>query len=103
MIQEIFIEGERVRYSILEKHVIAVLGQVYIYKVPTFEDLLHIVFLGLVDKKGLTFEMFRNMYNTGVVYTNKRKGQYSFFDVRALVRHRIKEINHRKKLSKVKK
>lgn len=103
MIQEIFIEGEAVKYSIQEKHVISVLGQVYIYKVPTFEDLLHIVFLGLSDQKGLRFEEFRNMYHTGVVYTSRRKGQYGLFEVRRLVRARIKEINLRTRAGRFRK
>lgn len=98
MIQEIFIDTDRVRYSIAEKHVIAVLGSVYIYKVPTFDNLLEIVFRGLTDQKGLTFEEFRYMYYTGIVRTSKKKGQYTFFMVRQLVMARVKEINRKAKL-----
>ena len=47
MKQELFMEGEKVSYSIQAKNVVSVLGKVYIYRKPTMEDILRIVWLGL--------------------------------------------------------
>ncbi|WP_262499256.1 hypothetical protein [Prevotella falsenii] len=39
-------------YSIQEKNVVSVLGRVYIYRKPTTEDVLQIVWMGLTSQKG---------------------------------------------------
>ncbi|WP_279054233.1 hypothetical protein [Hoylesella timonensis] len=57
MKQELFIEGEKVSYSIQTKNVVSVLGRVYIYRKATTEDVLKIVWMGLTSQKG--FELCR--------------------------------------------
>lgn len=53
MKQELYIKGEVVSYTLLVKHITAVLGKAYIYKVPTPEDVLRIVYRGLMRTCGL--------------------------------------------------
>lgn len=58
MKQELTIEGEKVSYSIQEKNVVSVPDRVYIYRKPTTEDVLKIVWMGLTSQKGLSFDDF---------------------------------------------
>ena len=54
MKKELYIKGEVVSYTLLTKNITAVLGKAYIYKVPTPEDVLRIVYRGLLRTCGLT-------------------------------------------------
>lgn len=95
MKQELTIEGEKVSYSIQEKNVVSVLGRVYIYRKPTTEDVLKIVWLGLTNQKGLSFAEFRKMHALGLVRMSRRRGQYTLGQVYWLVMGRVREINRR--------
>lgn len=97
MLQELFIDGERVRYSIQERHVVSVLGKVYIYQQPTVDDVLRIVHLGLTNQMGLRFDEFHEMYSSGRVWMSKKKGQYTLGMIYWLVVGRIREINRKGK------
>lgn len=62
------IKGEVVGYSLLSKHITSVLGRAYIYKVPTTEEVLKIVYRGLNRTCGLTLDEFVGGFNTGTVW-----------------------------------
>lgn len=85
MKQELFIEGEKVSYSIQTKNVVSVLGRVYIYRKATTEDVLKIVWMGLTSQKGLSFAEFRKMHALGLVRMSRRRGQYTLGQVYWLV------------------
>lgn len=73
------IKGEVVGYSLLSKHITSVLGRAYIYKVPTTEEVLKIVYRGLNRTCGLTLDEFVGGFNTGTVWMSKKKGQYTLW------------------------
>lgn len=93
MKQELYIKGEVIGYSLLTKHITAVLGTAYIYKTPTKEEVLGIVYRGLTRNCGLTQSEFIGGFNTGTVWMSKRKGQYTLWMIYGLLRGRIREIN----------
>lgn len=93
MKQELYIKGEVVSYTLLTKHITAVLGKAYIYKVPTPEDVLRIVYRGLMRTCGLTLDEFVQGFNSGTVWMSKKKGQYTLWMIYGLLRGRINEIN----------
>lgn len=93
MKQELYIKGEVVSYTLLTKHITAVLGNAYIYKAPTPEDVLRIVYRGLLRTCGLTLEEFVSGFNSGTVWMSKKKGQYTLWMIYGLLRGRINEIN----------
>ena len=95
MKQELFINGEVVSYTLQTKHITAVLGKAYIYKVPTPEDVLRIVYKGLLRTCGLTLEEFVVGYHRGSVWMSRKKGQYTLWMIYGLLRGRINEINKR--------
>lgn len=95
MKQELMIEGEKVSYSIQAKNVVSVLGRVYIYRKPTIDDVLKIVWLGLTNQKGLSFDEFRKLHALGLVRMSKRRGQYTLGMVYWLVMGRVREINRK--------
>ena len=94
MRQELYIKGEVVGYSLLSKHITSVLGRAYIYKVPTTEEVLKIVYRGLNRTCGLTQDEFVGGFNTGTVWMSKKKGQYTLWMIYGLLRGRIREINN---------
>ncbi len=93
MKQELYIKGEVVSYTLLTKNITAVLGKAYIYRVPTTEDVLKIVYRGLVRSCGLTLSEFVGGFNTGTVWMSKKKGQYTLWMIYGLLQGRINEIN----------
>ena len=93
MKQELYIKGEVVSYSLLTKHIEAVLGKAYIYKSPTTEEVLKIVYRGLTRTCGLTLSEFVGGFNTGTVWMSKKKGQYTLWMIYGLLQGRIREIN----------
>ena len=93
MKQELYIKGEVVSYSLLTKHITAVLGKAYIYKSPTTDEVLKIVYRGLTRTCGLTLGEFIGGFNTGVVWMSKKKGQYTLWMIYGLLQGRINEIN----------
>lgn len=93
MKQEIMIDGIPVSYSLNARNImLSVLGKVVIYKIPTFEDLQRIVYLGLTNNHGYTFSEFHDSYGRNI-YFSKDKNHYFFRQIRALVTKRIHEIN----------
>lgn len=64
-----------------------------IYKVPTTEEVLKIVYRGLNRTCGLTLDGFVGGFNTGTVWMSKKKGQYNRRMIYGLLRGRIREIN----------
>ncbi len=93
MRQELYINGEVVSYTLQTKHIESVLGKAYIYKSPTPEDVLRIVYRGLSRPCGLTLDEFVSGFNSGTVWMSKKKGQYTLWMIYGLLRGRIKEIN----------
>ena len=93
MKQELYIKGEVVGYSLLTKNITAVLGKAYIYRVPTSEDVLRIVYRGLLRTCGLTLDEFVSGFNSGTVWMSKKKGQYTLWMIYGLLQGRINEIN----------
>lgn len=93
MKQEVTISGEVVSYSLQTKHITTVLGKAYIYKTPTPEDVLRIVYRGLTRTCGLTQDEFVQGFSTGVVWMSKKKGQYTLGMIYRLLQGRINEIN----------
>lgn len=93
MKQELYIEGEVVSYTLLTKHIEGVLGKAYIYRQPTAEDVLKIVYRGLTRTCGLTLDEFVGGFNTGTVWMSKKRGQYTLWMIYGLLQSRIKEIN----------
>lgn len=64
-----------------------------IYKVPTTEEVLKIVYRGLNRTCGQTLDEFVGGFNTGMVWMSKKKGQYTLWMIYGLLRGRIREIN----------
>lgn len=69
MIQEINIRGMPVRYAVNTDNIIRVLGNISTIgslriaaRVPTFDETLHIIYLGLDHTYGYTLTDFRNAY-----------------------------------------
>lgn len=93
MKQELYINGEVVGYSLQTKHITSVLGKAYIYRVPTPEDVLRIVYRGLLRSCGLTQEEFVIGFRTGTVWMSKKKWQYTLWMIYGLLQGRINEIN----------
>ena len=93
MKQELYIKGEVVSYTLQSKHITAVLGKAYIYKVPTPEDVLGIVYRGLLRTCGLTLEELVSGFHSGTVWMSKKKGQYTLWMIYGLLRGRINQIN----------
>ena len=87
MKQELYVNGEVVGYTLQSRHITSVLGKAYIYRTPTPEDLLSIVY------RGLTQEEFVSGYHSGRVWMSKQKGQYTLWMIYGLLRGRIREIN----------
>lgn len=93
MKQELYIDGEAVGYSLLSKNVTRVLGDGYIYRLPSSGDVLRIVYLGLERNFGLTLDDFVSGYHSGRVIMSKRRRQYTLWMIYGLLRDRINEIN----------
>lgn len=93
MKQQITIDGQNVEYSIDTRNVLTVLGTVFISKQPTYDDILHIVYLGLKRNYGYTIHQFLAAVYKGDIYASKKRGQYPFSAVRWLVYARIRQIN----------
>lgn len=90
MKQELYINGEVVGYTLLTKNITGVMGKAYIYKSPTINEVLRIVFRGLDRTLGLTESEFISGF--GTVYMRK-KGQYTVWMIYGLLRGRINQIN----------
>lgn len=54
MKQALIINGTEVEYAVNTENVIAILGHVYIYRQPTYTDLLAIIYRGLKSTQGYT-------------------------------------------------
>lgn len=93
MKQELYIKGDVVSYTLLTKNILAVMGKAYIYKSPTPEDVLRIVYRGLTNTQGLTLDEFIGGFNSGTVWMRKKKGQYTLWMIYGLLQARINEIN----------
>ena len=93
MKQELYIKGEVVSYTLQRKHIESVLGKAYIYRTPTVEDVLKVVYRGLLRTCGLTLDEFVSGFNTGTVWMSRKKGQYTLWMIYGLLRGRINEIN----------
>ena len=93
MKQELYINGEVVGYTLLTKNITGVMGKAYIYKSPTINEVLRIVFRGLDRTLGLTESEFVQGFGTGNVYMRKKKGQYTVWIIYGLLRGRINQIN----------
>lgn len=93
MKQQVNIDGLPIDYSIETKNVILVLGQVYIYKMPQFDDILKIVYLGLERTGGYSQSEFIECFRRGEIYTSKKKGQYSMSQMRWRIIARVRQIN----------
>lgn len=93
MKQELYINGEVVGYTLLTKNITGVMGKAYIYKSPTINEVLRIVFRGLDRTLGLTESEFVSGFDTGNVYMRKKKGQYTVWMIYELLRGRINQIN----------
>lgn len=101
MVQEIMIDGERERYSLTTEVIRRVLGgglssaggRLLIYRAVTLDDVLEIVYRGLYHNHGLTWDEFRHGYKTGVVFTSRRRGHYSLWQVHGLVMKRVRAVN----------
>ena len=93
MKQELYVNGEVVGYSLQSRHIMSVLGKAYIYRCPTTEDVLRIVYRGLDRSCGLTQEEFVSGFHSGSVWMSKQKGQYTLWMIYGLLRGRIREIN----------
>lgn len=93
MKQELYVNGEVVGYSLQSRHIMSVLGKAYIYKSPTPEDMLRIVYRGLTRSCGLTQEEFVSGFHSGRVWMSKKKGQYTLWMIYGLLRGRIRDIN----------
>ena len=78
--------------TLLAKNITAVLGKAYIYRVPTPEEVLRIVYRGLMWTCGLTLEEFVQGFSSGTVWMSK-KGKYTLWMIYGLLNGRIKEIN----------
>lgn len=96
MKQELYIDGEAVGYSLLSKNVTRVLGDGYIYRLPSSGDVLRIVYLGLERNFGLTLDDFVSGYHSGRVIMSKRRRQYTLWMIYSLLLDRIAEINKKK-------
>ena len=92
MIQAVTINSESVGYSLDTKSIVAVMGAAFIYKVPTFEEILKIVYMGLENQHGHTADSFVRAYKQGQIYTSKRRRQVSMHVVRFRVQGRIRTI-----------
>ncbi|MBO7466603.1 MAG: hypothetical protein J6T94_02815 [Bacteroidaceae bacterium] len=101
MKQELYINGEVVGYSLSTQNIEDVLGEGWIYRAVTLDEVLEIMYRGLLRTGGLSWEEFRHLYKTGVVFTSRRRGQYSLWQVHGLVMKRVREVNWRKRLKKV--
>lgn len=95
MKQELYIDGDIVSYTLQTKNITSVLGKAYIYKSPTPEDVLRIVYKGLLRNHGLSQEEFVSWWKTGRVWMSKKKGQYTLWMIYSLLRGRINEINRK--------
>ena len=95
MKQELQIGGVTVRYTLEEKNITAVLGGVYIYISPTFDELLEIVYRGLTATYGYGLSEFIYAVKKGKIRMSRKKGQYTMYDIRRLVRSRVNAINSR--------
>lgn len=93
MKQELYIKGEVVGYTLQTKNITAVLGKAYIYRVPTPEDVLRIVYRGLLRTCGLSLDEFVSGFNSGTVWMSKKKVQYTLWMIYGLLQGRINEIN----------
>jgi len=93
MIQQIMLDGFAVDYVIGTGNIVKVLGTVYIYKVPTFDDILKIVYLGLTRTDGYTLDEFVAAFRRGKIYTSRKKGQYSMSQIRWRIMSRVRQIN----------
>lgn len=100
MIQEINIRGLPVRYAVNTDNIIRVLGNISTIgslqiaaRVPTFDETLHIIYLGLDHTYGYTFTDFRNAYYRGEIHPYKHKNQYTVAMMRWRILARIRQIN----------
>ena len=100
MKQELTVNGEVVSYTLQTKHITSILGKAYIYKTPTPEDVLRIVYRGLTRTCGLTQSEFVAGFNTGLVWMSKRRGQYTLGMIYRLLQGRINEINKEYQITK---
>lgn len=105
MIQEINIRGLPVRYAINTDNMVSVLGNIstigsiYINaRVPTFDETLHIIYLGLDHTAGYAWTDFRNAYYRGEIHPYKHKNQYTVAMMRWRILARIRQINRENRL-----
>jgi len=101
MIQEINIDGIPVRYSLNAANILAVLGNssaatggTYIFpRVPTYDEALHIIYLGLLHNGGHSWRSFRAAYYRGEIHPYKYKNQYTVSMMRWRILARIRQVN----------
>lgn len=71
------IDGIPVSYSLNARNIMSVLGKVIIYKIPTFEDLQHIVYLGLINNHGYTLSEFHDSYGHNTYFSKDKTTTFS--------------------------
>lgn len=105
MNQEIQINGTTVRYAINTANIISILGNissvsgiVQLYaRLPTYEQTLRIIYLGLTRNSGYSANGFINAYYRGNVHPYKYKNQYTVSLMRYHILARIRQINKEQK------
>ncbi|MCI7309765.1 MAG: hypothetical protein MR536_02805 [Prevotella sp.] len=93
MKQAITINHQDVEYAIETKAIIATLGTVYIYKQPTYDDILQIIYLGLKTNQGYTLPEFKLAVYRGEIYTSRQRKQFPISTIRLKIQARIRSIN----------
>lgn len=105
MIQEIQINGMPVRYVINTANIINVLGNIssisgivqLFVRLPTHEQTLRIIYLGLTRNCGYSANAFINAYYKGIIHPYKYKNQYTVSLMRYHILARIRQINKEQK------
>lgn len=111
MIQEIQIDGFPIRYAVNTSNIISVLGnissvsgivQLYV-RLPTYEQTLRIIYLGLTTNRGYSVTSFIKAYYRGNIHPYKYKNQYTVSLMRYHILARIRQINkeQREKLKRM--
>lgn len=93
MKQALMIDGTEVEYAVNTENVIAVLGRVYIYRQPTYTDLLAIIYRGLKSTLGYTLDEFITAVQKGQIYASRNRHHYRISDMRSRILTRIRQIN----------
>lgn len=93
MIQALIIDGYQVEYAITAENVIAVLGKVYIYRKPTYNDILSIIYRGLNRTCGYSLDEFVYAVNKGHIYASRNRHHYRISDMRPRILSRVRQIN----------